>query len=133
MDEHEQIEFPGDPEKHLPEGWWRFRPYLCYGAQSRIEALATAGMSPQQVMDGAGSAVPVDMVAADAIMVLHSTIEWSFGPVTQDVLDGIPGAYVKQALERMDALYATPLAEVVSVPPVKSNDSRKQPAGRSVG
>ena len=64
MDQFEEIRFPGDEAKHLPEGWWRFRLYLCHGAQSRMEAIATAGRTQQEWLDGTGQAAPIDVVAA---------------------------------------------------------------------
>ena len=123
MDQFEEIRFPGDEAKHLPEGWWRFRLYLCHGAQSRMEAIATAGITPQQLLDGAGASTPVDIVAVNNAMILGSTTEWSFGPVTQAVFDGIPGVYAKEVLAKMDDLYGeSPLAGEDTA---KSNGSQK--------
>ena len=121
--DYEEIQFAGDEAKHLPEGWWRFRPYLCHGAQSQMEAIATAGRTQQEWLDGTAQAAPIDVVAARDAMLLGSTIEWSFGTVTQAVFDGIPGAYAKEVLAKMDELYGeSPLAEGSHA---KSNGSQK--------
>ena len=134
MEDFEEIRFA---DEGAEASWWRFRTRLSHGASQQMKVVVQrhlkrpTGVTAQDWVDGTLEVdwATVDMPALNDAMVLGSTLEWSFGAVTAEVLDGIPEAYCEQVLGRMNELYggALPLA------PSGSNGSQKKPSSPSPG
>lgn len=106
--------------------WWEFGIVLTHGASRKIQMalrqflkaegplkLAMGGNDAGKVLGDVGlDWERFDPSKANDAMLLSCTTQWSFGPVTADVMDGIPEAYCERVLGRMNVLYgaANPLS-----------------------
>lgn len=104
---------------------------LRHGTQRRVNAMTRpllnyGGPSPKLVMDqeegkpkieGAGKVdidlAKIDFDAVNDIIIVGQVKEWSFGPVDQDTLDGLPESLRGALVAKCNELYgaAGPLAE----------------------
>lgn len=121
MDNLERIEFSDG-------SWWLIRTRLSHGASRAVSDIARRHFTPPEnssaeaVLSGAlevdwGS---LELEDLNSTLVLHSTTEWSYGPVTAEVFAGIPEDHYQQALKRVNELY------VDSYPLVSSSKSDSQ-------
>ena len=106
--------------------WWEFNTILTHGASRRIQGALRRFLKPEGAIklgiDGVEAGRIMGNVAVDweqfdpgkanDVMLLACTSQWSFGPVTPDILDEIPEAFCEQVLARMNELYgaASPLS-----------------------
>ncbi len=95
--------------------WWEFHDYLTHKAALAVKILMRDALT-------VGDKVELDMTrlnaqAMDDAMIVASTTNWSYGPVSVEVLGLMPEAQYVQVLGRMNRLYGElPLVESAGKP-----------------
>ena len=97
----------------LGENWWTVKKKLTIGAQRASEALSAPYFDKDLSPEAQNEAIPILIrLEMGRTMVLKSTAEWSYGPVTQEVFDNeVPDNDFSVVLQRCNELYSSvPLA-----------------------
>ena len=95
--------------------WWELRGYLTHGVQRAVEAISVRYLRMGKPAPGAQTPdIEVDWQAmaehiseANDALLLGSTLAWSYGEISQAVLDAIPAGHYQQALRRINELYGS--------------------------
>lgn len=107
--------------------WAKILPEITHGTSRRVEAanrkylkfsVATVKVAEGQPLAEAAKGVEVELDIANAdfteandLLILGQVAEWSFGEVSQEVLDTIPEALRDELLKKCDEVYSSrPLA-----------------------
>lgn len=116
--------------------WWEFQTVLTHGIQRRVQEvvrgaiLAQAGPVPDVGGDVTIDWTKVDFALANDTLVLAATVDWSYGPVTRETMDGVPEEQYGIVLGRLNELHRSrPLA----VPGRESASQRGSPRRSSRG
>ena len=101
---------------NFPGGdYWEVYAEKTWGAQRAVERLTRTFLR----MDGASVDAATGQItgeitldpekwdpnAANELLLLHSTIAWSYGAITPEVMAGIPMSHVQQVVDYMDEVY----------------------------
>lgn len=92
--------------------WWVFRSYLSHGADRAVSEIARRHFKVEGRVTAEGVVsgdleVDVDYAALpwpemNDALVLKSTTEWSYGPVTADTLESVPKDHFERVLKRLN-------------------------------
>ena len=99
----------------LDGAWWELRGYLTHGVQRAVESISVRYLRMGKPGPGAQTpdievdwqAMAVHMGEANDALLLGSTLAWSYGEITQAVLDTIPAEHYQQVLGRANELYGS--------------------------
>lgn len=100
---------------------WTVRTYLSHGTARAMAAAArktftpSVEVTPEMIIKGDIEVnwAAMDFAEANDILVLKSTIEWSYGPVNENVLEIVDEKHFQQVLDLLNELHGSnsPLAE----------------------
>ena len=111
--------------------WW-IRNYLSRGAGKAVGDIARRSFiqpdgeaTPQDMIDGKFD-VTVDwknleLEEMNDMLLLKSTTEWSYGPVTKEILETVPQAHYQRVLERMNG--GQPVDLIICITPRHPDDN----------